>query len=178
MLWKCVVQENSLQDSGICWKAFWDGNGIHFILTCIGVGCLLIALLSCCCFCCATNPTKKEKKVRCLAALSGSRVRVERGREEEMEMEEERERGRITEEMQFAASHQAGLARAAPRANHQPTVPLTSSSTPQLKNPTGPGPVHPGQRLRHRPPLRPVQLRHDGPRHQGRAPRLNHDGVT
>jgi hypothetical protein len=54
-------REKSLAESGSCWTTFYADNKIHFILTCVGIGCALITLLTCCCFCCATSPAKKSK---------------------------------------------------------------------------------------------------------------------
>ena len=40
----------------MCWKTFWQTTSIPFIVTCAGVACLLVALLTCCCFTCAKAP--------------------------------------------------------------------------------------------------------------------------
>ncbi|KAI8469544.1 MAG: hypothetical protein J3K34DRAFT_423543 [Monoraphidium minutum] len=61
-LFKCTTQENSIQDSGVCWKTFWSVAGVPFVVACIGLGALLLALTTCCCFCCAKSPVAKAKQ--------------------------------------------------------------------------------------------------------------------
>ncbi|KIY98134.1 hypothetical protein MNEG_9828 [Monoraphidium neglectum] len=48
------------QGPSVCLRAFWDGYQITFVLSIVGVACLLVALLTCCCFCCAERPRDKE----------------------------------------------------------------------------------------------------------------------
>jgi hypothetical protein len=68
-LYACTTKEKSLADSGVCWKNFWNSNSVMFILTCVGVGCLLVSLLTCCCCCCASGP--KKAKDQFIAGSSG-----------------------------------------------------------------------------------------------------------
>lgn len=60
-LFQCTTKENALQNSGTCWKTFWSTTALFFILSCIGAGCLLFAILTCCCFVCAKSPGAGKK---------------------------------------------------------------------------------------------------------------------
>ncbi|GBF94664.1 hypothetical protein Rsub_07400 [Raphidocelis subcapitata] len=61
VLFQCTTKENSLLDSGACWKAYWSTDMTWFILSAVGLGCLILSTFACCCFVCAKSPNSKRK---------------------------------------------------------------------------------------------------------------------
>lgn len=62
VLFQCTTKDKSIQESGACWKDFWKGYSVPFIVACIGLGALLMTFLTCCCFVCASGPGAKKGK--------------------------------------------------------------------------------------------------------------------